>query len=337
MGDGGLRHVAIYKEKISPIDFANAATDWHAADASQRKITIHNTADRAVLPTAGADDLGGASPNLTGSEINKSGIGGGVVFTMDDVTFGLEVCLDHGKNRLANFYAGPATAGDPKVQVHLIPSWGMSIGAGAICCPPDGAVFNVDGQRCDSVARLYDGTWGCDAHPAQTGANGEVCTVDTLGFYCAQCGTEAGAGPGNCSIHTATPLSAKKKCGAYKYFGCAEGCWATPAPCAHPSCRPFYQCSNCKAAGLVGNPLACCANPNPVSFLCGKLYSGPKCTCGKSDSRCNRLFQPLGEPIAPVRAEIVPSSRTPIGLSYFQRGGHVMAYQFVRLAPPDIV
>lgn len=123
-GEKSLRHVGIYKENFSPIDFVKTTNDFHKADASQRSITIHGTPDRPVLPTSGAADLAGASPQTTrpvstktqGSEINATGIGGGVVFTMDDVTFGLEVCLDHANDRLSKFYAGTVAAGDPKVQ-----------------------------------------------------------------------------------------------------------------------------------------------------------------------------------------------------------------------------
>jgi hypothetical protein len=104
-----------------------------------------------------------------GSEINLNGLGGGCVFMMDGLTFGLEVCLDHAKDRLYNFYTGTnKRAGDPKVQVQLIPSYGMSFALSAagreVTALPNGLVFNVDGQRIESIARFWDNTYSCDVH-----------------------------------------------------------------------------------------------------------------------------------------------------------------------------
>lgn len=54
-------------------------------------------------------------------------------------------------NGIINF----SEAGDPKIQIHLIPSWGMSIDNGKIACIAKGLVFNVDGSRSDSELRFY--------------------------------------------------------------------------------------------------------------------------------------------------------------------------------------
>jgi hypothetical protein len=157
------------------------------------KIDIHGDSNRTVLPTEGSqDDLSfkenrpGDTYKWTGkkrgddkvkehteriSEVNKSGIGGGSVFTMDDITFGLEVCLDHQSifaplnkviGRLRDYYDNHAVAGEPKVQVQLIPSCGMSIKKDAICCVNNGLIFNVDGNGKDgwSDARVNNGGSG---------------------------------------------------------------------------------------------------------------------------------------------------------------------------------
>jgi hypothetical protein len=196
--ESGLRRVIVYKEKVSSIDFLLAAANddlWFDEGGVGRKIKIHGNKDRTVLPTEGADDLLGASPNLpskttkwmdksggehtTGSEINKSGEGGGSVFTIDDITFGLEVCLDHGYSRLGDFYDKGVAKGDPKVQILLIPSWGMSIGRGKVACVPNGVVFNVDGGRSDSVVRVFDGAWSCDVHEDVVAAGPGKCPKST--------------------------------------------------------------------------------------------------------------------------------------------------------------
>jgi hypothetical protein len=75
----------------------------------------------------------------------------GCVFTLDGITFGLEVCRDHYLARLihANDVAG--------VKIHLVPSWGCSLqtgkggdGGDSNHCVPSALAFNVDGARGDS-------------------------------------------------------------------------------------------------------------------------------------------------------------------------------------------
>lgn len=173
------KQFVIYKEYISSIDFLrDESKDWDNQD--ERLIAIHGHDDRKVLPTEGSQDLNSAAQNIAGttttyldeagkkkehkiSEINKVGYGGGSVFTIDDITFGLEVCLDHAYDRVWDFYNNYAHAGDPKVQIHLIPSWGMSIGGGKIACVDEGLVFNVDGPS-GSVLRINDGKYYCEKH-----------------------------------------------------------------------------------------------------------------------------------------------------------------------------
>lgn len=182
-GHKGLRQALIYKEYISSVDYLGkdfGKNDFYA----NHKIDIHGDKNRTVLPTEGSqDDLSfkenrpGDTYKWTGkkrgddqvkehteriSEVNKSGIGGGSVFTMDDITFGLEVCLDHAQKRMKDYYDNHAVVGEPKVQVHLIPSCGMSIKKDAICCVNNGLIFNVDGNGKDgwSDARVNNGGSG---------------------------------------------------------------------------------------------------------------------------------------------------------------------------------
>jgi hypothetical protein len=71
----------------------------------------------------------------------------GSIFHMEGITFGLEVCLDHACKRLM---LAPDKDG---VQIHLIPSWGMTIYDGRCSGRKTGhtsgkaLVFNVDGKR----------------------------------------------------------------------------------------------------------------------------------------------------------------------------------------------
>ena len=147
----GQKELLIYKESISSVDFMGPEYGQQGFYQPEHHIVkLHDDEDRRVLPTEGSTAPLGKNPNpqKTGgaSEVNKSGLGGGMVFTMDGITFGVEVCLDHGDARLKNYYdpskGGAPPASEPNVQVHLIPSCGMSIKNP--CVVKDGLVFNVD-------------------------------------------------------------------------------------------------------------------------------------------------------------------------------------------------
>jgi len=209
MGDGSLREVITYKEDMSHIDYIKdiGITDGQFYDKGGdfRKIRMNYLNDVPFLPTAGAKDIGGASPNVerksasnVGSEINESGLGGGCVIMVDRVTFGVEVCRDHCVYRLFRFYTGSTVrAGDPLVQVQLIPSWGMSIGCvedhgKEVAALRNALVFNVDGPRMDAVARVWDTTYSCDEHVTVSEADLGDCSVCNLPLQ--QMGTSVTAG-----------------------------------------------------------------------------------------------------------------------------------------------
>lgn len=153
-GVGTLRELLVYKEYVSPIDFLSAYSreGWHTASGEGRVTLLHHEFP-LTLPTAGSRDLLGVSPN-PGDERTIHGLGGGSVFTSDGITFGLEVCLDHAKNKLYDFYAAGPGPGTPRVQVHLIPSWGMSIDQGHRCGVTNALIFNVDGPNGSAAAQL---------------------------------------------------------------------------------------------------------------------------------------------------------------------------------------
>ena len=150
----GQKELLIYKEQISSVDFAGKDKGTQDFYKKHRHMAeMHGDANRRLLPTEGStDDLGkNPNPQKVGgiSEVNKSGLGGGMVFTMDGITFGVEVCLDHGQARLKNYYdpsvGGAPPASEPNVQIHLIPSCGVSIENP--CVVTDGLVFNVDTEH----------------------------------------------------------------------------------------------------------------------------------------------------------------------------------------------
>jgi len=75
------------------------------------------------------------------SEDNVSGLGGGTLFWLDWIQFGLEICMDHQFGRLAN---GVAKKGLTPPNVQLVTSGGAEIKDYAVCTVNQGLVFNVD-------------------------------------------------------------------------------------------------------------------------------------------------------------------------------------------------
>lgn len=183
-GVAGLKELLVYKEAISSIDFLGpnySDKGWFRPSGEGRQVYIYDHY-RLVLPTAGSGDLLTQDQNRA-SEVTKTGLGGGSVFTVDGITFGVEVCLDHANNKLRSFYDGAPPKGSPKVQVQLIPSWGMSIGGGDRCGVTNALLFNVDGPNGSAAGILTapntdqdgkKGTW----NPPVTGPT--TVTLPTL-------------------------------------------------------------------------------------------------------------------------------------------------------------
>ncbi|MCA9651955.1 MAG: carboxypeptidase regulatory-like domain-containing protein [Myxococcales bacterium] len=185
-GSRELDELLVYKETISSIDFKGDDYSDHAFYQSPRhRAKLDGDQHTRLLPTAGSTDVAGSHPNwpdhprtkmdgtpttVRTTEVTEHGLGGGSVFTMHGITFGLEVCLDHSQRRLAEYYDEHAIAGEPEVQVHLIPSCGMSIENP--CCVDDGLVFNVDAGHqmawCYGEPDALEPKWQ-DAAPMPTG------------------------------------------------------------------------------------------------------------------------------------------------------------------------
>lgn len=147
--------VVVYKEYVSNIDFIAEAHDG-AAGISEGNV---HSGRHKLAPVAGGTSTPGRvreidpgiaataperrHPRGAGAEMSKTGLGGQSVFMIDGITFGIEVCLDHLTGRLRQ---SPPSAGQPIVQVQLIPSAGMSIENANVVCMRNGYVFNVDGH-----------------------------------------------------------------------------------------------------------------------------------------------------------------------------------------------
>jgi len=95
-----------------------------------------------------------AWPHSYKAELNSSGNTGGSIFKLDGITFGLEVCADHGMKRLR--LAKPL-AGDVYVQIQLVPSAGATISAQSVATLKGGLVCNVDGADGQTMSSPDDG------------------------------------------------------------------------------------------------------------------------------------------------------------------------------------
>lgn len=295
-GKGGLREAIVYKEYVSHIDFmgpnSTAYNDFHDASGKGRLINIHGEAARGVLPTQGSRDVLGANPNNpsstgSGSELMKTGLGGGSVFTIDGIGFGLEVCRDHGQNRLHDYYKTSATSGTPKPQVHLIPSWGMSIEGGPIHTVPNGLVFNVDGPNGSTAGVLTRREYECDVHRGTTYADPGVCPQQTLYFCNAHDQVETTAG--NCVC--GQPLQQTD----YYWCDTAEHTFFAPGHCSLCGLPlvEVYACMDFGCANFMvthGSPGTCTGCPATLS----PVYS---CSWGphqmSAATECSECLAPL--------------------------------------------
>jgi hypothetical protein len=133
-----LKDFYVQKEFPSHIDFKHPGLDdvhWYNRDMASARIAGKDV--HALGPDGGRKDP--VSKPLGVKDKQVSEMVGGTIFTMDGITFGLEVCRDHFLGRLAH------GSGGRKVMVQLIPSCGMDITLASIACVDQGIVFNVDG------------------------------------------------------------------------------------------------------------------------------------------------------------------------------------------------
>jgi hypothetical protein len=139
----GHNAVLVYKEFISHIDFLRDKNkDWTNKD---ERIVRVASGESLVIPTLGSRDLGTMGAN-DASEYNASGLGGGSIFEMNGINFGLEVCLDHLLGRLRGAIANKDTSWIGKIQIQLVTSAGAYIEGNHIAVCHRGLVFNVDGN-----------------------------------------------------------------------------------------------------------------------------------------------------------------------------------------------
>jgi hypothetical protein len=271
---GGLRESIVYKEDISAIDYLSVMygkhDEFHKSSGDNRKIEIHGQ-ERRALPTSGARDVLGGNPNAPkpgeNSERTEHGLGGGSIFELDGITFGLEICRDHLQGKLKRYYAGDSTTGlaaaaspgDPKVQVQLIPSWGAFIKDESIVGVDGVLVFNVDGPKGAKAGNIGGPLeFVCPHHPTSKSPTSSECTQPH--YRCWGLSLTAT----NCP-HCTKPLTASI---ADFYCTNPEHVFSDKPACEHcgaPTKVKHYECAACHSQSPTAGPCdnAVCV-PKPV-------------------------------------------------------------------------
>jgi len=138
---------SVAKELVSDVDYKLTDTEPHTVLIDNQKVAVnrHDT------------DSSGYKAGDKGPTKFQDERMGGCIFTIDGLTFGCEVCLDHaasGKSDVIGVrsdgsigpvaYAPGRLDGADNIQISLIPSGGMSVTA--FRTVPNGVIFNVDGE-----------------------------------------------------------------------------------------------------------------------------------------------------------------------------------------------
>lgn len=126
--------------------------DENNRDARARVVMKENKSDIDFIsssdPSIGISDkdavyLTAFGPSGAGKERQRVNYDGGGIFELDGITWGVDICLDHGAGRLQ---ASPQLPGENRAQVQLIPSCGMEIGPNQVIAGDGGYIFNCDGS-----------------------------------------------------------------------------------------------------------------------------------------------------------------------------------------------
>jgi hypothetical protein len=127
---GNVDH-AIAKEYVSGIDYKGGQVTLREGRFKKKNLD--------TISPLGSTDNPGNKPVESDERL------GGSILTVDGVTVGMEICLDHAHEDEGAPEMGRASHLAPTIQILLIPSYGMSIGQG-MHCKDGGIVFNVDGM-----------------------------------------------------------------------------------------------------------------------------------------------------------------------------------------------
>ena len=127
----GLKSIAVVKIYVSKVDYQLMDTPTESSE----QIEIGGSVKQLNLEDGDIVEMTVGEQTFSlqkwfakpGGEWCIGGQEGGSHFKIDNIVFGIEVCLDHSMARMATYQLKYAADGEPCVQVHLIPSAGMTI------------------------------------------------------------------------------------------------------------------------------------------------------------------------------------------------------------------
>ena len=154
-GEEGAR--VVVKEHMSKMDFlqrsndSNLTLDLVSEHVNYLPAGLKKTLNSRGKPTEIIYDANRGK----GKEQQKWSYDGAGIFTIDGITFGVELCVDH---RLRRLWRSPVKVGQNRVMVQIIPSAGMAVLPQSVVAKLDGLVFNCDGAGTMAHTYLYSVT-----------------------------------------------------------------------------------------------------------------------------------------------------------------------------------
>lgn len=132
----------------------------------------------------------------TTSEVQVASYDGNSVFVRDQLTLGVEICLDHAAQRLKK------ASGLPPIDLQLVPSCGMTLKADSLVARSGGYAFN-----CDGYANYDTGMLGANSR-VQAVDSGDVAVVAKASLDLAGVNVAAlfARGAGEVRVYPALPL-----------------------------------------------------------------------------------------------------------------------------------
>ena len=119
----------------------------HGLSVDKRFISHEDFVISYYAPTA-YSEMSVAYPTIEDdeSEIKQSAFDGKSIFTIDGITFAVEICLDHRRQRLFKVRQQDEQSAKANIDVQLVISCGMQLQQPSIVARKGASVFNCDGQ-----------------------------------------------------------------------------------------------------------------------------------------------------------------------------------------------
>jgi len=123
------------------------SSEWPHGLSIEKRFVSHEDFVISYYSPNAYSEMSVAYPNVDErcGEIKKEAFDSESIFTMDGITFAVEICLDHRRGRLRQVRQRDEASRVP-IDVHLVISCGMQIQQPSVVAKAGGIVFNCDGQ-----------------------------------------------------------------------------------------------------------------------------------------------------------------------------------------------